>query len=772
MIIEKNFSKYAVFSEDTILSALNKISANKERLIFIVSESGSLEGALTDGDLRRWLINTTDIDLQKSIHTIMNTEIRRASMDDTPEYISKLLDDKYTAIPLVDTNSRLVAVAFGRFAAIEIAGRTISEESPVFVIAEIGNNHNGSLEEARILIDEAVSAGADCAKFQMRSMDQLYKNYGRTVDASADLGAQYTLDLLSKFQLSDEQLFKAFDYCHKKGIIPLCTPWDEASLAKLENYGLQGYKLSSADFTNYELMSAIAQTRKPIICSTGMSSEREILDGINKLKSLGTPFILLHCNSTYPAPLKDINLKYMRHLKEQGGCLVGYSGHERDIYVAIAAVSLGAKVVEKHFTLDRNMEGNDHKVSLLPKEFARMVIGIRQVEEALGTIDERIITQGEMMNRENLAKSLVATIDIETGATITEDMIEVRSPGQGLQPSRKDELVGCVLLSPKKAGDFFFPSDLGIERVQAKNYEFPHKWGVPVRYHDLAKMLEMSNMNLLEIHLSYNDMDLNFKEYIQEPLDIGLVIHSPELFEGDHTLDLCSLDDAYRKRSIIEIQRVIDLTRELSESFSNSGPTCIVTNVGGFSHDSHIESSQFDELYKVLEDSFSELDMDGVEIIPQTMPPFPWHFGGQQFHNLFVDAESIVEFCKRNSMRICLDTSHSKLACNHGNWSFTDFVRKVAPYTAHIHMADATGVDGEGIQISDGEIDWPAFVGLAVDLMPNATFIPEIWQGHKNDGEGAWDALQRLERFFENSVTVKSKQASSADEYDTSITVG
>ncbi|MDA3791068.1 MAG: N-acetylneuraminate synthase family protein [Desulfobacula sp.] len=751
MIIERNFSKYAVFTEDTLLNALNKISKNKERLIFVVSESGILEGALSDGDLRRWLISTSGINLQKPVYQIMNRDIRQAFVDARPEDINKLLDSKHLAIPLVDVNKRLIAVAFGRRAEIEIAGRVISEESPAFIIAEIGNNHNGSLERAKALIDEAIAAGADCAKFQMRSMAQLYKNHGSTTDDSADLGAQYTLELLSKFQLSDEYLFEAFDYCKEKGIIPLCTPWDKDSLAKLEAYGLQAYKLASADFTNYELMSALVKTRKPIICSTGMSSEREIIDGINKLKGFGSPFILLHCNSTYPAPFKDINLKYMMHLQKQSECLVGYSGHERDINVAIAAVSLGAKVIEKHFTLDQNMEGNDHKVSLLPDEFTKMVVAIRQVEEALGTVVERKITQGEMMNRETLAKSLVAARDIDAGAVIMEEMIMVRSPGQGLQPSQKNELIGRILPEAKKAGDFFFASDLDHTRTtQAKNYEFPHKWGIPVRYHDMKAMLSMSNMDILEIHLSYKDIELNFKDYIKKPLDKGLVVHSPELFEGDHTLDLCSLDEVYRKRSIAEFQRVIDLTRELSEYFNNTAPTCIVTNVGGFSHDGHIEKASFVELYKVLEGSFAELDMDGIEIIPQTMPPFPWHFGGQQFHNLFVDAESIIEFCQKNAMRICLDTSHSKLACNHGNWSFTDFVQKVAPYVAHMHLADATGVDGEGIQIADGEIDWSAFVALAADLMPKATFIPEIWQGHKNGGEGAWLALECLERIFKN----------------------
>jgi N-acetylneuraminate synthase len=750
MIIERNFSKYVVFSEDTLLSALKKISDNKRRLIFVVSESGLLEGALTDGDLRRWLISTPDINLHEPVYQIMNRNIRQALVDDPFEKISELINYKHIAIPLVDANKRLVAVAFGSQTEIEISGRIISEEETTFIIAEIGNNHNGSLDRAKTLIDEAVNAGADCVKFQMRSMEQLYRNYGNTEDDSADLGSQYTLELLSKFQLSDEQLFEAFDYCKENGVIPLCTPWDKDSLEKLETYGIQAYKLSSADFTNYELMSEIAKTRKPIICSTGMSSEREIIEGISKLKSLGSPFVLLHCNSTYPAPFKDINLKYLLNLQKYGECLVGYSGHERDINIAIAAVSLGAKVIEKHFTLDRNMEGNDHKVSLLPAEFAKMVIGIRQVEEALGTVAERKITQGEMMNRETLAKSLVASRDIHANTTITEDMIVIRSPGQGLQPSRINELIGRTLSENKKTGDFFFSSDLGNSRTKAKNYKFKHKWGIPVRYHDMMSMKPMSNMDILEIHLSYKDVELNFKDYIKKPLDLGLVIHCPELFEGDHTLDLCSLDEVYRKKSITELQRVINLTRELSEYFNNTEPTCIVTNVGGFSNDRHIDEATSVKLYNVLERSFAELDMNGVEIIPQTMPPFPWHFGGQQFHNLFVDPESIVKFCKKNSMRICLDTSHSKLACNHESWSFTDFVKKVAPYTAHMHIADATGVDGEGIQIADGEVDWSAFATLAVNLMSKTTFIPEIWQGHKNDGEGAWIALERLERIFNN----------------------
>ena len=745
MRIVRNFSKFVVFSEDTLLSALHKINNNEARLIFAVSEGGILEGVLTDGDLRRWLTKGHDIDLNVPMAAVMNRNFTAASENDAPQHIRGLLSHKVQAVPLLDAQHRLKAVALAGKVRLDLEGYLIDEQAPAFLIAEIGNNHQGNLAFARQLIDAAAAAGADCAKFQMRDMQALYRNAGSSNDASADLGAQYTLDLLQRFQLSDDDLFRAFDHCRLRGLVPLCTPWDHSSLEKLQAYGLPGYKLASADFTNHDLMTAMAATGKPMLCSTGMSTEAEIRDGVRHLHRLGASFALLHCNSTYPAPFKDVNLHYLRHLQEISDGPVGYSGHERDIHVAIAAVALGARIVEKHFTLDKSQEGNDHKISLLPAEFARMVQGIRQVEEALGTQGERRISQGELMNRENLAKSLVAARDLPEGTVVAADMVQVRSPGQGLQPNRKGELIGKTLPAAKKAGDFFFPSDLGEIQARARNYRFALPWGVPVRYHDLHAMRALSNMDLLEIHLSYKDMELDFRRFITEPLDMGLVVHAPELFSGDHTLDLCAQDSGYRQHSIVQLQRVIDLTRELTPYFQRTPRPCIVANVGGFTHTAHLSPDALPVLYEQLAHSLAQLDAAGVEIIPQTMPPFPWHFGGQQFHNLFVDADSIVAFCRQHGMRVCLDISHSKLACNHRQDSFTGFLRTVLPYTAHMHLADAQGVDGEGLQIGAGEVDWVELFRIAIELPSAPSFIPEIWQGHKNGGEGAWKALALLE---------------------------
>ncbi len=748
MIIERNLSNYIVYSEDTLVGALRRISANKSRIVFSVSEAGKLEGVLTDGDVRRWLTSSHQIDLDIAVSLVSNKQYTSLPLDASHEEIEASFSDRVQIIPLLDKHDHLVAIAKRELAEFRIGDFVIADDEPAFVIAEIGNNHNGSVELAYRLVDEAILAGADCAKFQMRNMASLYRNQGNPADSSEDLGAQYTLDLLSRFQLSSDEMMQVFDYCKQKGIMPLCTPWDQESLERLDHYGMPAFKLASADLTNHDLLEAMARTGKPLICSTGMSNEGEIVDAVRVLRRMNAKYVLLHCNSTYPAPFKDIHLNYIDRLKRIGDCPVGYSGHERGIAVAIAAVAKGARVIEKHFTLDRSMEGNDHRVSLLPDEFKAMVQGVREVEESLGAKESRRVTQGEMMNREVLGKSLVINRPLTRGELITESMIETRSPGKGLTPYRKRELLGRTAKRDFKAGDFFFASDVEESAVSVRAYHFDRPFGIPARYHDMAKMASASNFDLLEFHLSYKDLDETIEKYFADSYDLDFVVHSPELFAGDHIMDLCARDLAYRQRSIAELQRVVEVTRRLKPFFRKAKRPLIIINAGGFSLDRFIPVEERIALYDLVADSLSKVDTEGVEIIPQTMPPFPWHFGGQRFHNLFVAPKEIETFCRQHGYQICLDVSHSQLSCSHLGISFKEFLEEVAAYSAHLHIVDAEGVDGEGLQIGEGNMDF----GMVADVLrrkaPKASFIPEIWQGHKNDGEGFWIALDRLEKWF------------------------
>ncbi len=749
MIIDKNTAPFIVFSEDSLAKALTKISDNRSRVVFCVSASGAVEGVLTDGDVRRWITANPRFDTNVAALTVANTDFVSFPQDTSIDQLEQALDERITIIPLVDRHRHLVAIARRGEPKTQIGDFVISDDTPAFVIAEIGNNHTGSIELAKRLVDLAAEAGADCAKFQMRSLSSLYRNAGDANDTSADLGAQYTLDLLSRFQLTNEEMIEVFDHCKTRGIMPLCTPWDEESLAVLVDYGMPGFKLASADLTNHDFLAAMARTGRTLICSTGMSSEAEIVAAVKILKDHAAPYVLLHVNSTYPAPFKDINLRYMDRLRTIGDCMVGYSVHERGIAVAVAAVARGARVIEKHFTVDRGMEGNDHRVSLLPDEFRQMVGAIREVEDSLGSGDVRRITQGEMMNREILAKSLVAARPIAKGETIAADMVSTRSPGQGLQPYRKAELVGRAALRDFAEGDFFYPTDIEVSHYEARPFTFRRPFGVPVRYHDVAKMAAATNLDLLEFHLSYKDMDEDVEAHLGgRNFDLDLVVHSPELFAHDHIMDLCSPDPAYRAHSIAELQRVVEVTRRLASHFDRAKRPCIIINAGGFSMDGPIPVGERQALYDLVAESLAQVDAKGVEIIPQTMPPFPWHFGGQRYHNLFMASDELVAFHRAHGYRYCLDVSHSQLACTHAGESFKEFLEAVGPLTAHLHIVDAEGVDGEGLQIGEGNMDF-ALVADALDrTAPTASFIPEIWQGHKNDGAGFWEALTKLERWF------------------------
>lgn len=749
MIIDKNLKPFVVFAEEDLLVALRKIGDNRRGAVLCISQSGRLEGVLTDGDVRRWLLQSERFDFDVGAISVANTTYTAAREGMTEAEIEALFSERVGFVPVLDAQDRVLAVAWKELRGLTIGDRAIGPDEPCYVIAEIGNNHNGCLERARQLIDLAAEAGADCAKFQMRDMESLYRGDGSADDQSADLGAQYTLDLLARMQLSNAEMIQAFDYCKAAGIQPLCTPWDEASLAVLEDYGMPAYKLASADLTNHELLAAMARTGKVLICSTGMSTQAEIEAAVAVLRPHGSPFVLLHCNSTYPAPFKDINLTFMDTLSRYSNGLVGYSGHERGFHVPVAAVARGAKVVEKHFTLDRNMEGNDHRVSLLPGEFRDMVTQIREVEAAMGSAAPRALTQGEMMNREVLAKSVVAARPIAKGAILSEDDLTLRSPGQGLEPYRRAELVGRIAKHDMQAGDFFFPSDLEDGAHAARDFTFRRPFGVPVRYHDLESMAEASNLDLVEFHFSYKDLEVEIDEVLGDRrFDLDLVVHAPELFAGDHVLDLCSPDPLYRAHSIAEMQRVIDVTRRLARHFAPTGPVPIITNVGGFSADRPLPEAAKPGLYARVAEAIAGLDSDGVEIIPQTMPPFPWHFGGQRFHNLFMHPREIADYCREHGARVCLDISHSALASTHSRSSFQSFLEEVGPFTRHLHVVDAEGVDAEGLQIGEGTVDFAMVARVLDEVAPQAGFIPEIWQGHKDSGAGFWKALDRLEAWF------------------------
>lgn len=747
MILDRDLEPYVVLGEDSLARAMERISANHARVIFCVSPHGALEGALSDGDIRRWIAGRGQVDLSaRAIDAANRSPLTAPRSWSTPQ-IEALFTSSIDHIPVVDERGRIVAVAINKPVTLRLGGFGVDVRSPALLVAEIGINHNGSVDLAKEFVAAAVASGADCVKFQMRDLSALYRTTSRTYDAE-DLGPQYTMDLLSKFSLENDELFDVFDYCKELGTIPLCTPWDIPSVEALAGYGIPGLKIASADLTNHELIAHAGSRGLPMIVSTGMSSEAEIMETVGLLRDLRTEFALLHCNSTYPAPFKDVHLSYMRRLAELGQCPVGYSGHERGYHVVIAAIACGAKIIEKHFTLDRGMEGNDHKVSLLPDEFAAMVREVRDVEAALGSADARTVSPGEMMNRVNLAKSLVAARDLLQGETVAAEHVVVRSPGRGLQPNLLRALIGRTLSRPVLAGEFFYPSDLEDAQIQPRAYTFRRPWGLPVRYHDFATLSAQSNPDFAEFHLSYKDLEVDVSEILPSSSRLGLAVHSPDLFRGDHILNFAAVESDYWQRSIAELQRVIDLTNQLRQRFDCHDDPVVIVSLGGFSKAAHLPKSERKRMYERVADGIERLDVSGVRLCAQTLPPFPWYMGGQLHCNLFVDPRDTAWFAETFGVRLCLDVSHTKLATNWLGMSFSEGIEMLAPHAEHLHLVDAAGIDGEGLQVGDGEIDFAVLAGQLAFAAPNAGFIPEIWQGHVDGGNGFWIALDRLEAWY------------------------
>ncbi|OZB89789.1 MAG: hypothetical protein B7X41_00950 [Microbacterium sp. 14-71-5] len=279
-------------------------------------------------------------------------------------------------------------------------------------------------------------------------------------------------------------------------------------------------------------------------------------------------------------------------------------------------------------------------------------------------------------------------------------------------------------------------------------FAFRRPWGLPVRYHDASALRAQSNPDFLEFHFSYKDLEVSPEDVFAERLPIAFTTHLPDLFAGDFLVDLASADPEIWERSIREVQRTIDITRDLRRWFTAEADPVMVVTMGGFTKDRHLPPSARGPKYARVADALARLDTGGVRVAAQTLPPYPWLMGGQQFHNLFVDPRDTARFAAETGTPLVFDASHTKLATTWLGMAFSEAVDLLAPHTIHLHLVDATGVDGEGVQVGEGDIDWPAFGAQLDALLPGVTFIPEIWQGHVDNGAGFWIALDRLEAWL------------------------
>ena len=323
-------------------------------------------------------------------------------------------------------------------------GKGTEKMGHVFIIAEAGDNHNGNVDLAFQLVDKAVEAGADCVKFQTFVTEEVISKRAEKAEYQKETTgteeSQY--EMVKKLELTFDHFRELQKYAQKKGLLFLSTPFDIPSVDFLESIDVPYFKIPSGEITNLPYLIRIAQTGRDIILSTGMAEMAEISAAVGVLKEHGAGEIsLLHCNTEYPTPMEDVNLRAMLTLKKEFGVRVGYSDHTKGIEVPIAAAALGAEIIEKHFTLDHNMEGPDHMASLEPDELKAMVAGIRNIEKALGS-GIKTASDSEKKNIDIARKSIVARRKIARGEIFTEDNLAVKRPGNGISPMKWFEVTG------------------------------------------------------------------------------------------------------------------------------------------------------------------------------------------------------------------------------------------------------------------------------------------------------------------------------------------
>ena len=627
--------------------------------------------------------------------------------------------------------------------------RVFTEEyDKTYIVAEIGVNHNGSIDTALKLIHKAYEAGVDAVKFQKRNLDKIYTKDILDDPNSAEWNFEYLIPLLKEVELSKRDYVRIKKTCKQLNLDLIITPMDEDSVEFVGELGVDAFKIASADMTNLSLVKKCSQYNLPIIISTGMWGEEDIKKCVEFYKKHNIKYALLLANSTYPAPYEDLGLYFITELKKLSN-IVGYSGHERDVFIPIAAVTLGAKIIEKHITLNKRQKGPDHKASMLPGQWKTMVKNIRLLEKSL--TDKKHINQAEILNKEVFAKSAVAKSEFKNGHILLEKDVYFKSPGKGIFEHEMSEFTGKELKRNVPKNKYISKEDFKIETLikDWKKFDFSKKWGVKCRFHDYELYKELKTP-VMEFHCSQTDLSIDFKEVNN---DSELIIHAPEIVDRE-IVDICSTDTRIVNKSIDIIQKTIDKTIEMSKYWPLAKPKLVV-HLGGMSNDilettkyGIEELSTHQKMISIAIHNFKKLNYskDEIDILPENLPPRPWYLGGEWYQYAYGPYDDMIRFCKEFDLKMTFDLSHAQLWCNMNKSKLEDYAKEVMPYVSHMHISDATGLNGEGIQIFEGDVDFKNVFNIFKNY--EYSWVTEIWSGHLHNGCGTYKALCDLETIY------------------------
>ncbi len=602
-----------------------------------------------------------------------------------------------------------------------------------FLIAEIGINHDGMESKARSLIEAAAKSGADAVKFQYRNLNNTYS------DKANEIGDEMLSKEINRNYLSPDELIELSIYAKDLNLGVGISFFDDRDISDFgENIQFfDFFKIPSVELTNTNLINALIKLNRHVYISLGAHNEKEIERTFNRLPSEGwTP---MHCISNYPVTLQNPRLGYIRYLKEKWQCDVGYSSHDDDWEVCLLAMQLGATVIERHITLDRFARGLDHSSSSTPDHFEKISQFASNFSILQTGNSPRVPNQGEMLNRQNLGRSYFANKDISKGHILQESDLVYRSPHTGLDKTNIGEFIVRPIQRDVLKGDVITQSAFSETTVLSQDIiDFARRvsLSLPVRLHDIKNVEKMFPIGSFEFHLSFDEVlsKIDFKDI---DLSNKYSIHLPDYINPTQLIDPFSKNLEQTKASLNILERTVILAEKLQDLTGSQVPI-----VGSFSV-IHTDREKFFEEHSSLFQSYLNR---GVEIIPQWLPPIAWYFGGSVRLHVMNDVED-VDFLKMHNLGVCMDVCHMILGRNFFDFSANSVMNDLERQIRHVHIADAIGIDGEGLSFGDGEPENIPLIRRTLDY--DCMKVIEVWQGHLDNGAGFRKALTKLVQLYE-----------------------
>lgn len=602
------------------------------------------------------------------------------------------------------------------------------------IIAEIGINHDGDVDKAMELIKAASNAGVWGVKFQYRNLENAY------ADDAKQIGDEMLLTEIRRNYLSPETILSLTGQGKQLGLAVGISFFDTQDMLDFndELASFDFFKVPSVELSNIELVNNMLRLNKSVYLSLGCHNEAEIDNAISQFE--GDNWLALHCVSNYPVSLTNARLGYLQHMANKWQRPFGYSSHDNNWEVTLIAMSMGATVIERHITFDKDANGLDHTTSSTPDEFSRMTMFAKHIGLLMSGNSPRVANQGELLNLQNLGRSYYTKQAISAGETLKSEQLVFRSPRVGLGQNEIQTFLDQPLVRDVTSGQVLSRSV--FEKIPsvsdaAMDFARRRKISIPVRLHDLAGIEQRFPVGSYEFHLSYGEVlsEIDAKQY---NADNRYSIHLPDYINSTQLMDPFSSDALQAEQSYNILKRTVDFADALQQHTGQHVPI-----VGSFSV-VHESIEQFYQQHSQLIEGFRK---QGVSILPQWLPPIAWYFGGS------VKLEAVnqprdVDLIEQYQLPICMDVCHLCMGDSVFDFQSSEVIQRLSSFIQHVHIADAAGIDGEGLHFGEGDSKNMPAIRSVMDM--NCMKVIEVWQGHLDDGAGFAKALNRLAELFDD----------------------